>query len=202
MADDPRPYATLLAKGEDRRQRILQVAQRSLTRSGWRNTTLSQIAAEAGVTAAGVLHHFQSKDHLLHALLDARDAADAAQSDQAGDLIEGIRTTAERIEHSPELVGMFVVLLVENIFPDTPLHERMLERWRTAVDIVADVIRLGQEDGRYRADFDPRIRGVEIIAFITGMEISWLLDDSIALRAVFNDYATALERDISAEGRS
>ncbi|WP_068279107.1 TetR/AcrR family transcriptional regulator [Aldersonia kunmingensis] len=202
MEDDPRPYATLLAKGEDRRQLILAVAQRSLTRSGWRNTTLSQIAAEAGVTAAGVLHHFQSKEHLLHALLDARDADDAASSDQAGDLIEGIRSTADRIEHSPELVGMFVVLLVENLFPDTPLHERMLERWRTAVDIVADVIRRGQDDGRYRADFDPRIRAVEIIAFITGMEISWLLDDSIELQTVFNDYATALERDISAEGRS
>ncbi|MCX5044273.1 TetR/AcrR family transcriptional regulator [Aldersonia sp. NBC_00410] len=199
---DSRPYATLLAKGEDRRQLILAVAQRSLTRSGWRNTTLARIAEEAGVTAAGVLHHFQSKEQLLHALLDARDADDEASSDQSGDLIEGIRTTADRIEHSPELVGMFVVLLAENLFPGTPLHERMLNRWRTAIDIVSDSIRRGQDAGQYRDDFDPRIRAVEIIAFITGMEISWLIDHSISLTAVFNDYARALERDITAEGRS
>ena len=41
-----RPYAALLAKGEDRKQRILEVAQRLVTRNGWRNTTLSQIAKD------------------------------------------------------------------------------------------------------------------------------------------------------------
>ena len=43
-----RPYAALLAKGEDRRQRILGVAERLLARNGWRNTSLAQIAREAG----------------------------------------------------------------------------------------------------------------------------------------------------------
>ena len=41
---DRRPYATLFAKGDDRKQRILDVAQRLLARNGWRNTTLAQIA--------------------------------------------------------------------------------------------------------------------------------------------------------------
>ena len=67
----PRRYDSLLAKGEDRKQRILDVAQRLLTRNGWRNTTLAQIAGEAGVTPAGLLHHFESKEQLLHAVLDA-----------------------------------------------------------------------------------------------------------------------------------
>ena len=47
LVSDQRPYATLLAKGEDRRQRILAVAQRLLTRNGARGTTLGQIAQEA-----------------------------------------------------------------------------------------------------------------------------------------------------------
>ena len=66
----------LLAKGEDRRQRILAVAERLLARNGWRNTSLAQIAKEAGVTPAGLLHHFESKEQLLNAVLDARDADD------------------------------------------------------------------------------------------------------------------------------
>lgn len=61
--DSPRrPYATLFAKGEDRRQRILAVAERLLARNGWRSTSLAQIAREAGVTSAGLLHHFASKE--------------------------------------------------------------------------------------------------------------------------------------------
>ena len=59
----PRPYETLLAKGEDRRQRILGVAERLLARNGWRNTSLAQIAKEAGVTPAGLLHHFESRSN-------------------------------------------------------------------------------------------------------------------------------------------
>lgn len=46
--ESPRPYAALLAKGEDGRQRILSVAERQLARNGWRNTSLAQIAKEAG----------------------------------------------------------------------------------------------------------------------------------------------------------
>ena len=79
-----RPYDSLRAKGEDRKQRILAVAQRLLTRNGWRNTTLAQIAGEAGVSPAGLLHHFESKEQLLHAVLDVRDADDEAHADRAG----------------------------------------------------------------------------------------------------------------------
>ncbi|MBB5915490.1 AcrR family transcriptional regulator [Nocardia transvalensis] len=193
----PRPYASLLAKGEDRRQRILGVAQRMLTRNGWRSTTLAQIAREAGVSPAGLLHHFQSKDQLLHAVLDARDAADAASADLNGDLVTEINKVAARIEASPELVGTFVVMLVENLLPEAPLHDRLLDRWKVAVAIVADIIRRNQQTGRYRPDLDPDLRAIEIVAFINGMEISWLLDHSIPLSEVFNEYTRSLARDLS-----
>ena len=114
---DARRYDTLLAKGEDRKQRILDVAQRLLTRNGWRNTTLAQIAGEAGVTPAGLLHHFESKEQLLHAVLDARDLDDETHADRTGDLFAQIAQVADRFHRAPELVGTFTVLLVENILP-------------------------------------------------------------------------------------
>ncbi|MGW6421449.1 TetR/AcrR family transcriptional regulator [Nocardia sp. NPDC055053] len=193
----PRPYASLLAKGEDRRQRIVTVAQRLLARNGWRNTSLAMIAREAGVSPAGLLHHFTSKNQLLHAVLDARDADDLQQADLHGDLIAEIEKVAERIQRSPELVGTFAVLLVENLQPEAPLHDRMLDRWNLAVGIVTALIRHNQEIGRYRADFDPGIRAVEIVAFINGMEISWLLDHSIPLTEVFAEYTRSLKRDFA-----
>ncbi|MEZ0366903.1 TetR/AcrR family transcriptional regulator [Mycobacterium sp. pUA109] len=192
---DTRPYATLLAKGEDRKQRILEAAQRLLTRNGWRATSLAQIAGEAGVTPAGLLHHFESKEQLLHAVLDARDADDDAHADRTGDLIEQIARTAERMHRSPVLAGTFAVLLVESILPDAPLHDRMLARYRASVDIVADGIRRGQREGRYRTDLDPAVKAVEIIAFVNGMETTWLLDPSIPLADVFKEYAASLTRD-------
>ena len=142
------------------------MAERLLARNGWRNTTLAQIANEAGVTSAGLLHHFESKEQLLNAVLDARDADDDSHADREGDLFTEIGRVAHRFDREPELVGTFTALLVENIEPEAPLHDRMLDRYRDAVDIVADIIRRGQRAGRYRADLDAAVKAVEILAFV------------------------------------
>jgi AcrR family transcriptional regulator len=194
---ETRPYDSLLAKGEDRKQRILAVAQRLLTRNGWRNTTLAQIAGEAGVSPAGLLHHFDSKEQLLHALLDVRDADDDSHADRAGDLIEEITAVADRFYRAPELVGTYSVLLAESIDPDAPLHDRLVARYQGAVDIITDLIRQGQRAGRYRLDMDVTVKALQIIAFITGMETTWLLNPSIPLTEVFKEYAESLARDLA-----
>lgn len=193
-----RPYATLLAKGEDRRQRILYVAERLLARNGWRNTSLAQIAKEAGVTPAGLLHHFESKEQLLNAVLDARDADDEVHADyRSGDLITELSRVPERFDRAPELIGTFIVLLVENIAPDAPLHDRLHKRYRDAADIITALIKRGQAGGKYRADLDAAGKAVEILAFISGMETLWLLDRSIPLAAVFKGYVESLEQDLA-----
>lgn len=196
--ESARPYATLLAKGEDRRQRILAVAERLLARNGWRNTSLAQIAKEAGVTPAGLLHHFESKEQLLNAVLDARDADDAIHADyRSGDLVSELGRVPERFDRAPELVGTFTVLLVENIAPDAPLHDRLVKRYRDAVDIITAIIERGQESGKYRSDLDAATKAVEILAFTYGMETLWLLDPSIQLAEVFKGYAESLGRELA-----
>jgi AcrR family transcriptional regulator len=194
---DQRPYATLLAKGEDRRQRILAVAQRLLARNGSRGTTLGQIAQEAGVSPAGLLHHFESKEQLLHAVLDARDADDLADADLSGEILEQLEKVTERFRRAPDLIGMFTVLLMENLDPEAPLHARFLRRYRDGVAIVAEGIRRGQRAGRYRTDVDPAVKAVEIVAFLYGMETSWLLDPSVPLTEVFREYTSSLARQLA-----
>jgi AcrR family transcriptional regulator len=197
---DPRarPYASLLAKGEDRRQRILAVAERLLARNGWRNTSLAQIAKEAGVTPAGLLHHFESKEQLLNAVLDARDADDEIHADyRSGDLVAELSRVPERFDRAPELIGTFTVLLVENIAPDAPLHDRLHNRYRDAIEIITDLIVRGQREGKYRLDVDAPSKAVEILAFIAGMETLWLLDRSIPLTEVFKGYAESLGRELA-----
>ncbi|WP_067677154.1 TetR/AcrR family transcriptional regulator [Nocardia miyunensis] len=192
-----RPYQALLAKGEQRRSRILVVAQRLLTRYGWRNTTLAQIAEKAGVTRAGLLHHFESKDQLLRAVLDARDDDDERHADLGGDVIAGIENVVERFRRSPDLIGMYTVLLAENLDPDAPLRGRLLDRHRGALDFIAEGIRRGQRAGRFRTDIDPAVKAVEVAAFLSGMETIWLLDPSVSLDEVFHSYARALEHELA-----
>ena len=176
----------------------MDVAQRLLTRNGWRTTTLGQIAREAGLSPAGLLHHFESKEQLLHALLDARDAYDEARWEPALDIITQLEIVAERFRQAPDLVGMFAVLRMENLDLEAPLHRRFLARHRVAVDTVAESIRRGQLEGRYRADLDSALKAVEIVAFLNGIETSWLLDPSIPLDDVFLGYTTSLAQQLAA----
>jgi AcrR family transcriptional regulator len=197
VSSDQRPYATLFATGADRRQRILSVAQRLLARNGGRGTTLGQIAREAGVSPAGLMHHFASKEQLLHAVLDARDAHDLASNDLAGDILDQLAAVTERYRQAPDLIGMFTVLQAENLDPQAPLHNRFRARYQVAVDTVAESIRRGQAGGRYRTDLDPAVKAVEIVAFLTGMETSWLLDPSIPLTEVFSEYISSISRELT-----
>jgi AcrR family transcriptional regulator len=118
------------------------VAQRLVTRNGGRGTTLGQIAQEAGVTTAGLLHHFESKEQLLHAVLDARDADDLARVDIKGDVIEQLEKVTDRFQRSPELMRLFTVSAATE-----------------TRSIVAECIRRGQQTGAYRADLAGRHRG-------------------------------------------
>ena len=195
-------YATLLAKGEDRRHRILAAAQRLMTRNGSKGTSLGQIAREAGVSPAGLLHHFESKDQLLHAVLDARDADDLAAADFSLSPVEQLERVVERYRRAPELIGTFTVLLTENLNPDAPLHDRFLNRYRAAVEIVASGIERGQRAGKYRTDLDPAVKAAEIVAFLTGMETSWLLDPSVPLIEVFHEYTSSLASQLTGQPQS
>jgi hypothetical protein len=86
--------------------------------------------------------------------------------------------------------------------PDAPLHDRLLDRYRDAIEIVAENIRCGQRAGRYRTDLDATVTATEIVAFINGMETTWLLDPSIPLTEVFKQYAKSLARELAPAGTS
>jgi AcrR family transcriptional regulator len=187
-----RPYESLLAKGEDRRQHILEVALRLMATGGGRVTTLGQVARAAGVSTAGLLHHFSSKEHMLHAALDARDAQDEAIADLGGDLESKLRSVRNRFDRAPGMVGIFIVLLCESLAPEAPLHERFLRRYRSGQAMIATGIRRGQHAGRYRADVDPDVKAREVLAVLYGMEATWLLDPAIPVTEVLSAYTRGL----------
>jgi AcrR family transcriptional regulator len=69
---------TLPAEGEDAmpgvgaeaQRQILRAALRAFTRKGYHGATIREIADEAGVSVAGLYHHFVSKEQLLEQIMD------------------------------------------------------------------------------------------------------------------------------------
>src|SRR6201996_5696698 len=118
-------------KGQRRREKILAAAIRHVARNGGRGTSLAQIAAEAGVTQQGLLYYFPSKDELLNAALDVRDQRDVVPRPIAWEGLEFLDGIVDRIcrwRQEPEMVGMFTLLLVENLGDHAPLRDRLEKR--------------------------------------------------------------------------
>jgi AcrR family transcriptional regulator len=59
----------VLSKGEQTRERILDIAQDAVLHKGFAATSIEEIICEAGITKSGFFYHFRDKNDLAKALL-------------------------------------------------------------------------------------------------------------------------------------
>jgi AcrR family transcriptional regulator len=59
----------VLSKGEQTRERILDIAQDAVLHKGFAATSIDEIICEAGITKSGFFYHFKDKNDLAKALL-------------------------------------------------------------------------------------------------------------------------------------
>lgn len=58
-----------MEKGQATRERLLDIAEKSVLRKGFGATSIEEVIAEAGITKSGFLYHFSNKNALARALL-------------------------------------------------------------------------------------------------------------------------------------
>jgi AcrR family transcriptional regulator len=59
----------VLSKGEQTRERIMDIAQDAVLHKGFASTSIDEIICEAGITKSGFFYHFRDKNDLAKALL-------------------------------------------------------------------------------------------------------------------------------------
>jgi AcrR family transcriptional regulator len=145
-------------KGERTRQRLLDIAVQRFAVDGFRRTSVSDIAREAGLTPAAAYAYFAGKEGLFQAAVDT----------DAGALIEAARSAAAEGASAREQLFLFVGELRERV-DDHPLARRVLSglepevaaRLLTIPSLVAlttslaDELTEAQTASDIRADVDP-----------------------------------------------
>src|SRR5882762_6546375 len=124
------PYS----KGIARRAQILEAALDAYESSGPQGPSLKHIAATVGLTEAGVLHYFDSKEELLVEILRARDSEYASTFDLTTP--EGMWAAVAYTTQTPGLVRLFVDMTAAASSPDHPAHAFMRERARAIVRLL------------------------------------------------------------------
>lgn len=184
----------------DRLSQILTVSAGLIAERGFWGLTLRDVALACGITEGGVLHHVGSKDQLLVAVLEYRDAVDLAQLasllgvdpevfDSGRDVSVGLRELCEalvlRNARQPEIVRLYTVLNGESLDPAHPAHEYFRDRERWALDLFA-----AAADPAWG---EPELVAREVLAAMDGMQLRWLRDlDGVDLEAEWRRMAGRL----------
>lgn len=179
---------------EQKRIDILRAAIETFGAKGSTNGTLADIADQVGMTHAGVLHHFGSKNNLLLEVLEFRDRDDVAHlADQhipgGPALFAHLVGTAQRNAQRPGIVQVFTVLSAESVTEGHPATAYFQERYRNLrAEIDAAFRALCAQEGVTDPDSIDRA-AASILAVMDGLQLQWLLDPTSVDLAGASEFA-------------
>ncbi|QNO38494.1 TetR/AcrR family transcriptional regulator [Protaetiibacter sp. SSC-01] len=189
-----------------KRTEILQAAIETFGAKGSTNGTLADIAEQVGMTHAGVLHHFGSKQKLLLEVLTYRDESDVAELvDQhipgGPELFRHLVRTAYANALRPGIVQVYAVLSSESVTDDHPAREYFQNRFRT----LRGEVRAAFEELCAHEGITDRstiaTASASILAVMDGLQLQWLLDpDSIDLGEASEFAITAIVNGVLRPG--
>ncbi|MGO4535327.1 TetR/AcrR family transcriptional regulator [Leifsonia sp. 2MCAF36] len=194
------------AKGVAKREEILERALDVIAREGYRGASVKELAEAVGLSQAGLLHYFDSKDELFTAILRKRDEVD---SRRFGDIDEEV--TRERLREGfvgivrhnsevPGLVQLFSRLAVEAGDAEHPAHEYFVERSARLREMFTGVFAREQQSGGPAAGVDPETLARIVQAVSDGLQLQWLQDPSVDMAAAVDAVFDLLEVGIARPG--
>lgn len=164
-----------------RREQILDAAVELFATSGYRGTSIAAVAERVGITDAGVLYHFRTKEDLLLGVLGHFDRSVAQGIAEAGARgIDLLRLTAEwgaGMEETPGISSLLILLSAENLTADSPARRFIQERYRRLLDRFTAAFATAAASGDLRADLDPVHEASALIAHLDGIRLQWFLMD-------------------------
>ena len=163
-----------------KREQILKAAVEIFGNKGSTNGTLADVAEQVGITHAGVLHHFGSKQKLLLEVLAYRDQADVAELAEkhipgGPELFLHLVRTAFANEKRPGIVQAYTVLSAESVTDDHPARDYFEERYTTLRrEVTAAFHELCAQEGVRDPD-TIAAASAAILAVMDGLQLQWLL---------------------------
>ena len=164
-----------------RREEILEAAMSTFGAKGYYNGSLVEIAEKVGITHAGVLHHFGSKDQLLIEVLEYRDRADVEhlngdQTPTGLDLFRHLIATARANMDRPGIVQTYTVLSAESVTDAHPGQAWFQERFQGLRALLVESLKEVCRPENLRPDAEIESAAEAIVAVMDGLQIQWLLD--------------------------
>lgn len=166
-----------MSKGEATRAAILAHASKLASRVGLSGLSIGRLASDLDLSKSGLFAHFHSKEALQIQILDtasaqfvARVVKPALAEPRGEPRLTALFTRWLAWAKSQSMPGgcLFVAAAVE--LDDRPgkLRDRLVALQKGWLDIMANVVRSGVAEGKFRKDLDPEQFAHDLYAVMLG----------------------------------
>ena len=162
-------------KGVAKHDEILEVALDVFTEKGYDRTSVREVARLTGLSQAGLLHYFSSKEELFVEVLRRRDVRNEQRYDvNRGDpvTVAGLVSIVQHNTAEPGLVRLFVTMSAESTAIDNPARSFFVDRYRILRAGLAADVRRHQDAGTIAADVDADGVASVLLAAADGLQIN------------------------------
>ena len=144
-------------KGNDKYHRILEAAVKVFAEQGFYQSTISQIAREAGVADGTIYLYFKNKDDILVQFFNYKTKqvfnGFREEVDRADNSFDKLRNLIRRhLEEFQNDRNMAVLYQAETHQNSRLVEEQIKEMSKLYLDIVSEIVEQGQEEGGIRKD--------------------------------------------------
>lgn len=168
-------------KGDERRDQITSAALAIVDEQGTGALSVASVAHRVGVAPSALYRHYPDKDAMIAAMFARLGEGIRANLERA--VAEG---EADAVESLAGLLGRHVEFILANrgfpflIFSDlVQQHPVRRELMRANLDhfrgVVAQLLRVGQQQGRVRADLDPEAAAFAFFGLFVPPALHWHL---------------------------
>src|SRR5437762_9539671 len=163
----------------DKRARILDAAVKVFAERGYFSSTVAEIARAAGVADGTIYLYFKGKDDLLLRLFDEKmtellaevKAAVGQERTAPGKLRRFILLHLAMVERNPDLASVLIVELRQSA---QFLKAADRQKLAAYVDLIADVVRSGQESGEVDRNISPSTVKRAVFGALDELALGWL----------------------------
>jgi TetR/AcrR family fatty acid metabolism transcriptional regulator len=167
-------------KNSEKYHRIIEAATKVFAKKGFYQAKISEIAREAGVADGTIYIYFENKDDVLISLFEEQMKAVldnmVVQVSKKDDPIEKLENFAlAHLRLVEQNKNMAEIIQVEVRQSSKFVKEYKNEPFSKYLDIIADIIRQGQQKGLFKKDVIPGVAKRAFFGALDEMSRFWVL---------------------------
>lgn len=205
------PPATLRQKrSKETRQLILDTAYRSFATVGYGQTTVDALITAAGLSKGAFYHHFDCKEAVFNALLEARirDCAErmtvaVGSGRSLRDAVQGLaRVGIQTLVEDPNWIRLYMEFWLQ-ARRDPFARDIVVRSMAQCRELIARMLRMGQDGGMVRSDLDPDAAAAILSGVFDGVALQAEIDpDAVNLDRMIEPIADLIQRFIESPTES